>query len=177
MSQPPSRRVPRSAPQGPRRRHQRVHPSRLADAANMQATPPSRNLDRYRLLASGATNKNDPNGARSVAIAALRSATRREVKPDDHAAVLKVWSKRHRDLGRARNQFACRLHALLCELVPGGIAKEITAAQATHLLERTGASSAVELARYSKPICVKRSFVCLGVSFRPDVSLALGSES
>jgi hypothetical protein len=45
------------------------------------------------------TNKHDPNDARSVAVAALRSATRREVKPDDHAAVLKVWSKRHRDLG------------------------------------------------------------------------------
>ena len=42
------------------------------------------------------------------------------VRADDHAAVLKVWSKRHRDLGRARNQVACRLHAVLCDLVPGG---------------------------------------------------------
>jgi hypothetical protein len=49
------------------------------------------------------------------------------VTADDHAAVLKVWSKRHRDLGRARNQVACRLHAVLCELLPGGISKEITA--------------------------------------------------
>ena len=32
-----------------------------------------------RLLATGNTNKNDPNDARSVAVAALRSATRREV--------------------------------------------------------------------------------------------------
>ena len=48
----------------------------------------------------GTTNKNDPNDARSVAIAALRSAARREVAAEDHAAVLKVWSKRHRDLGR-----------------------------------------------------------------------------
>jgi len=75
---------------------------------------------RVRLLASGATNKNDPNDALSVAIAALHSTARREVRPDNHAAVLKVWSKRHRDLGRARNQVACRLHAVLCELVPGG---------------------------------------------------------
>ncbi len=47
---------------------------------------------RVRLLASGAVNKNDPNDARSVAIAALRSASCREARPDDHAAVLRMWS-------------------------------------------------------------------------------------
>lgn len=47
---------------------------------------------RIRLLASGNTNKDDPNDARSVAIAALRSPACREVRADDHAAVLKVWS-------------------------------------------------------------------------------------
>src|SRR5215469_7809773 len=51
---------------------------------------------RVRLLAAGNTNKNDPNDARSVAVAALRSAARREVRADDHTAVLKVWSKRYR---------------------------------------------------------------------------------
>jgi hypothetical protein len=55
---------------------------------------------RVRLLATGASNKNDPNDARSVAIAALRSAARREVTADNHAVVLKVWSRRHHDLGR-----------------------------------------------------------------------------
>jgi transposase len=102
---------------------------------------------RVRLLASGATDKNDPNDARSVAIAALRSPARREVKADDHAAVLQVWSKRHRDLGRARNQVACRLHAVLCELVPGGFSKEISAAQATRVLEKAEPADAVALAR------------------------------
>jgi transposase len=102
---------------------------------------------RVRLLSTGATNKNDPNDARSVAVAALRSATRRAVTADDHATVLKVWSKRHRDLGRARNQVACRLHAVLCELVPGGISKEITAAKATAVLEQAEPSGAVEAAR------------------------------
>jgi transposase len=102
---------------------------------------------RVRLLATGATNKNDPNDARSVAIAALRSATRAEVKSDAHAAVLKMWSKRRRDLGRTRTQVACRLHAVLCELVPGGISKEITAAKAAHVLEATKPSGAVEVAR------------------------------
>ena len=90
---------------------------------------------RVRLLATGASNKNDPNDALSVAVAALRSRTRRPVSADDHAAVLRVWSRRHRDLGRAKNQVACRLHAVLCELVPGGVPEEITAAQATRILE------------------------------------------
>jgi transposase len=102
---------------------------------------------RVRLLAAGDTNKNDPNDARSVAIAALRSSSRREVKPDDHAAVLKVWSKRHRDLGRTRTQVACRLHAVLCELVPGGLSKDITAAHATRVLESVKPSGAIALAR------------------------------
>ena len=74
-------------------------------------------------------------------------AARREVRPDDHAAVLKVWSKRHRDLGRTRTQVACRLHAVLCELVPGGISKDITAAHAAHVLESVKPSGAVALAR------------------------------
>src|SRR5216684_143114 len=68
---------------------------------------------RVRLLQAGDTNKNDPNDALSVAVAALRSRSRRPVTAEDHAAVLKVWSKRHRDLARARNQVACRLHAVL----------------------------------------------------------------
>ena len=89
---------------------------------------------RVRLLATGDSNKNDPNDALSVAVAALRSRTRRQVSADDHAAVLKVWSRRHRDLGRAKNQVACRLHAVLCELVPGGVPEEITAAQAARIL-------------------------------------------
>jgi transposase len=47
---------------------------------------------RVRLLAAGDTNKNDPNDARSAAVAALRSPGVREVTADDHAAVLKAWS-------------------------------------------------------------------------------------
>jgi transposase len=100
-----------------------------------------------RLLATGDTNKNDPNDARSVAVAALRSPACRPVAADDHAAVLKVWSKRHRDLGRTRTQVACRLHTVLCELVPGGVSKRITAGQATQILESIPPAGAVAAAR------------------------------
>ncbi|MDQ2810689.1 MAG: IS110 family transposase [Actinomycetota bacterium] len=102
---------------------------------------------RVRLLAAGDTNKNDPNDARSVAVAALRSPGVREAVPDDHAAVLKVWSKRYRDLGRSRTQVVCRLHAVLCELVPGGVAKAITAAAAARLLDSIVPAGAVDAAR------------------------------
>jgi transposase len=98
---------------------------------------------RVRLLEAGDTNKNDPNDALSVAVAALRSRAPRQVWADDFAVVLKVWAKRHRDLARARNQAACRLHAVLCELVPGGIGKEITAGQAARILERVTPAGAV----------------------------------
>ena len=76
----------------------------------------------------------------------LRSADAREARREDHAAVLKVWSKPDRDLGRARTQVACRLHAVLCELVPGGASREITAGQAARNLAWIRRSGAVEIA-------------------------------
>jgi transposase len=103
---------------------------------------------RVRLLATGDINKNDPNDARSVAVAALRSAGVREARRDDHAAVLKVWSKRYQDLGRARTQVACRLHQVLCELIPGGVPGEITAGQAARILASITPARAVEAARW-----------------------------
>jgi transposase len=102
---------------------------------------------RVRLLAAGNTNKNDPNDARSVAVAALRSPGVREVRADDHAAVLKMWSKRHRDLGRTRTQVVCRLHAVLCELLPGGVPGKIIAAHAARLLDSITPAGAVDAAR------------------------------
>ena len=103
---------------------------------------------RVRLLAAGNTNKNDPNDARSVAVAALRSTGVREACREDHATVLKIWSKRYKDLGRARTQVACRLHAVLCELIPGGVSKQITAGQAERILASITPADAVAAARW-----------------------------
>jgi transposase len=102
---------------------------------------------RVRLLAAGDVNKNDPNDARSVAVAALRSPGIRVVQPDDHAAVLKIWSKRYRDLGRTRTQVVCRLHAVLGELIPGGVPKVITTARAGRVLKAIRPEGAVQAAR------------------------------
>jgi transposase len=64
-----------------------------------------------------------------------------------------VWASRYRNLGRTRTQAACRLHAVLCELVPGGFSRRISAAQAGRVLAEIvappGAAGAarLELAR------------------------------
>jgi transposase len=102
---------------------------------------------RVRLLQAGDTGKNDPHDAQSVAVAALRSRACRPVAAEGHTVVLKIWARRHRDLARARNQVACRLHAVLCELVPGGVRKQITAGQAAGVLERVTLSGPIGAAR------------------------------
>jgi transposase len=102
---------------------------------------------RVRLLQAGGTGKNDPHDAQSVAVAALRSRACRPVAAEGHTVVLKIWARRHRDLARARNQVACRLHAVLCELVPGGVRKQITAGQAASVLERVTLSGPIGAAR------------------------------
>src|SRR6516162_11735143 len=74
----------------------------LVAAGERVVDVPPKLAARVRLLEAGDTNKNDPNDALSVAVAALRSATARPVLAEDHAVVLNVWAKRHRDLSRAR---------------------------------------------------------------------------
>lgn len=102
---------------------------------------------RVRLLGTGSVNKNDPNDARSVAVAALRSARLVEVHAEDHTAVMRIWVRRRREVSRSRNRVANRLHALLAELVPGGISKEISACQASRVLDETTCLDAVTAAR------------------------------
>jgi transposase len=103
---------------------------------------------RVRVLANGRSNKNDPNDALSVAIAARHAARITCVQSADHAVVLRLLVKRHRDLGRLRNRTACRLHALLCELAPGGIAGEITPNKAQRLLDDLELTTAVHRVRH-----------------------------
>jgi transposase len=119
----------------------------LVAAGERVVDVPPKLAARVRLLQAGDTNKNDPNDAFSVAVAALRSPAPRPVLAEDHAVVLKIWAKRHRDLARLRNQACCRLHAVLCDLVPGGIRKEISAGQAARILEQVSPSDAVVRAR------------------------------
>lgn len=95
---------------------------------------PATLASRVRLLGSGRSEKNDPNDARSVAIAALRAPELVAVRVEDHATVLRLLSRRHSQISWARNKAVCRLHAVIGELVPGGIGEQIVAGQAFQLL-------------------------------------------
>jgi transposase len=102
---------------------------------------------RVRLLNTGQANKNDPNDARSIAVAALRTRSAVEVIAEDETSVLKLWSRRYQDLGSLRTQLVCRLHAVLCDLVPGGFARRISATQAIAVLDSVIARGPVAAAK------------------------------
>ncbi len=89
---------------------------------------------RVRLLGSGRSDKNDPNDARSVAIAALRQPGLAVVRREDHTQVLRMLAKRHLELTARRTQAACRLHSVLTQLRPGGMARRLSAKQASRML-------------------------------------------
>jgi len=90
---------------------------------------------RVRLLGSGRSDKNDPNDARSVAIAALRQPGLVVVQREDHTQVLRMLAKRHLELTALRTQAACRLHAVVLQLRPGGIARRLSAQNAARILQ------------------------------------------
>ena len=121
----------------------------LVDAGEHVVDVPATLASRVRLLGSGGSNKNDPNDARSVAIAALRSPGLATVEAADHRVVLRILAKRNPDLGRERNRTANRLHALIAELVPAGITKEITASAAQRILDGVVPTSAAASARHA----------------------------
>jgi len=102
---------------------------------------------RVRVLASGKSQKNDPNDAFSVAIAALRSSRLRVVMVEDHIAVLRLLWNRHKNLTSLHTQAVCRLHALLAGMVPGGLPRRLSADRASALLSGSRARTAVEKAR------------------------------
>ena len=67
-------------------------------STGMRVARPSR----VRVLAWGKPSKNDPNDARSVAIAALGRESLAEVHREDEAAILRMLAKRHRELTAER---------------------------------------------------------------------------
>jgi transposase len=121
----------------------------LLNAGERVLDVPATLAARVRVLGTGRSNKNDPNDAHSVAVAALRAPRLAPVAPADHRGVLRLLAKRTNDLGPARNKTACRLHALLAELVPGGIPNEINASSAKRTLDVVKPQSPVEAARHT----------------------------
>jgi len=103
---------------------------------------------RTRVLGTGQSNKTDPNDARSVALTALRRDGLRQVSPAGHSEVLRLLAKRNIDIGVHRTRLVGRMHALLVELAPGGIAKEINASDVDRFLARLSPATPTEQVRF-----------------------------
>lgn len=90
---------------------------------------------RTRVLGSGSSGKSDRNDARSVAVCALRDPSLHLVAATDHTRALALVANRHRDLARRTAQTKSRLHALLAEITPGGLAGKMSLTRAGALLD------------------------------------------
>lgn len=106
----------------------------LVDAGEEVLDVPATMAARVRVLGSGRAQKNAPNDALSTAIAALRHRGLREVRADDHRAILRMLVRRHHNLGSLRTQAVCRLHASLAALIRGGFSGRLSAKTAAKLL-------------------------------------------
>ena len=120
----------------------------LVGAGERVLDVPATLASRVRVLGTGRSDKNDPNDALSVAIAALRSPGLRSVEPANHREVLRLLAKRNHELGRMRNMVVSRLHAALANLLPGGISKELNASDAVRLLGDFDPVTPVQQTRY-----------------------------
>jgi transposase len=98
-------------------------------------------------LDSGRKDKTDLHDARSAAIVALRHARLRPVRPVDHSAVLRLLANRHHDLTASRTRTICRLHALLCLLIPGGSSGRLSARHASQVLRGLRPVEVVDIER------------------------------
>jgi transposase len=102
---------------------------------------------RARLLDAGRKDKNDSHDARSTAIVALRHKNLRVVALEDHRQVLRLLARRHHQLLAGRTRAICRLHAVLCELIEGGVTKNLSAKQAVSVLRRVRPTDAIGIER------------------------------
>ena len=120
---------------------------RLSAAGESVVDVPPKLSVRVRVLSSFAGNarKNDRLDALATALAASRHERLVAVDPEAASEVLRLLSERREDLVAERTRALNRLHGLLRDLVPGGIAGTLSAHRAARILRgirpQEGASS------------------------------------
>ncbi len=120
---------------------------RLASAGESVVDVPPKLSARVRVLSSFAGNarKNDGLDALATALAASRNERLAQVDPEVGSEVLRLLSERREDLVAERTRALNRLHGLLRDLLPGGVAGKLSADRAAHILRgmrsRGGASA------------------------------------
>jgi transposase len=108
---------------------------------------PAKLAARVRVYSQGHGRKTDTDDAISVALAALHGDGIATVHLDDSLVSLRLLSDRRSELIALRTQAVCRLHRLLVELTPGGMARKLSAGKAQQLLEKLRPDTAVDLLR------------------------------
>ncbi|MDP9476735.1 MAG: transposase [Actinomycetota bacterium] len=107
---------------------------RLAAAGESVVDVPPKLSARVRVLSSGNARKNDELDAFATALAAWRNERLTTVDPEAGAEVLRLLSERREDLVAERTRALNRLHGLLRDLVPGGVAGTLSAQRAARIL-------------------------------------------
>src|SRR5215217_4460101 len=107
---------------------------RLAAVGESVVDVPPKLSARVRVLSTGNARKNDGLGALATALAASRNERLAPVDPEVGSEVLRLLSERREDLVAERTRELNRLHALLRDLVPGGVARMLSAERAARIL-------------------------------------------
>jgi transposase len=107
---------------------------RLAGSGESVVDVPPKLSARVRLLSSGDARKNDELDALATALAASRNERLASVDPEAASEVLRLLSERREDLVAERTRALNRLHALLRDLLPGGVARSLSADRAARIL-------------------------------------------
>ena len=109
---------------------------RLAGSGESVVDVPPKLSARVRVLSSFAGNarKNDGLDALATALAASRNERLAAVDPEDSSEALRLLSERREDLVAERTRALNRLHALLRDLLPGGVARTLSADRAARIL-------------------------------------------
>jgi transposase len=106
----------------------------LAAAGESVVDVPPKLSARVRVLSTGNARKNDGLDALATALAASRNERLAVVDPEIGSEVLRLLSERREDLVAERTRALNRLHGLLRDLVPGGIAGTLSAPRAARIL-------------------------------------------
>jgi transposase len=107
---------------------------RLAAASESVVDVPPKLSARVRVLSSGNARKNDGVDALATALAASRNDRLAVVDPEAASEALRLLSERREDLVAERTRALNRLHGLLRDLVPGGVARTLSADRAARIL-------------------------------------------
>jgi transposase len=107
---------------------------RLAGSGESVVDVPPKLSARVRVLSTGNARKNDELDALATALAASRNERLAQVDPEAASEALRLLSERREDLVAERTRALNRLHGLLRDLLPGGVARTLSADRAARIL-------------------------------------------